>query len=226
MPIPANPEAIRGGLSLVKSLGLDLFREPELIDKIVPANVSGKLADQGEAWTRPALQDFTDKAWGDLTDTEKRHIAGHFAWANQMPPDSYGDLKLPHHRASDGAVVLQGVAASWVRVDQTDGIDAAAVKAHLRAHYHAFGLQAPDERAAPAPAPKAGRVLSAKNLERLKQAAALIGDCIAEEEAEGDDMGDMGMAASTPTMKAPTPEAIRAAVAEAFTETVGQRGGA
>jgi hypothetical protein len=78
----------------------------------VPKNVSDEKASEATAWSKPSLTDFTDKAWEDLSDTEKRHIAGHFAWSKDNPPESFGDLKLPHHRAQDGAVVWSGVKAA------------------------------------------------------------------------------------------------------------------
>jgi len=112
--------------------------------RTVPANVSTRLAPKGTAWTAPALKDFTSKAWSALSDTEKWHIAGYFAWSDEMPPAAYGSLKLPHHRPSDGAVVFRGVVAAAGRLDQTEGIDVAAVKAHLRSHYRAFGEDIPD----------------------------------------------------------------------------------
>lgn len=113
---------------------------------VVPANVSTEKADEGTKWSKPSLSDFTDKGWVDLDEQEKTHIAGHFAWAKEMPPDTFGDLKLPHHRASDGAVVIAGVEAAAARLDQADlGDDEDKVKAHLEAHYHAFGKKAPWE---------------------------------------------------------------------------------
>jgi enoyl-CoA hydratase/carnithine racemase len=115
---------------------------------VVPSNISDTKAPDSEAWNAPALEDFTSKAWTDLTVKEKDDIAGHYAWADEMPPSAFGDLKFPHHRASDGAVVLAGVEAAAARLDQAQGIDTAAVKAHLEAHYHQFDKKAPWEPAA------------------------------------------------------------------------------
>ena len=80
-------------------------RMPEVVNGVAPKDVSREKAPEGEPWEAPALSDFTDKQWEQLSDAEKRRIAGHFAWAASMPPDRYSDLKLPHHRPSGGAVV-------------------------------------------------------------------------------------------------------------------------
>jgi phage head maturation protease len=116
-----------------------------LVRGVVPDNISTVKADEGTTWKAPALKDFTKKAWGDLTDTEKSDIAGHFAWAAEDPPDTFGDLKLPHHQASDGKVVWDGVSNAGDRIDQTDipSGDLDKVKEHLAAHYKQFGKTAP-----------------------------------------------------------------------------------
>jgi len=112
---------------------------------VVPTNVSTSLAPEEEEWSKPTLSDFTDKPFGDLTDAEKRKIAGHFAWCLTVPPNSFGECKLPHHRASDGKVVFRGLAAATGRLNQTDvGDDMDAVKRHLRAHYRAFEKDIPE----------------------------------------------------------------------------------
>lgn len=117
---------------------------------VVPKDVSEKLAPKDTPWSKPTLADFTDKSWTDLSDDEKRHIAGHYAWAKENPPDTFGDLSLPHHRASDGAVVFKGVAAAAGRLDQASipSSDIGAVKAHLRHHYAQFDEDPPDSIAA------------------------------------------------------------------------------
>jgi HK97 family phage prohead protease len=121
---------------------------------VSPQDVSREKAPEGEAWEAPTLSDFTSTPWDELSDAEKRRIAGHYAWAAMMPPETFGDLKLPHHRPSDGAVVWRGVAnaaarlwgtgsvrtgASYLR-PQTDIPDAdiPKVQAHLGSHYRQF----------------------------------------------------------------------------------------
>lgn len=115
---------------------------------VVPPDVSDKLAPKDTPWEAPTLSDFTDKAWSDLTDDEKRHIAGHYAWAREMPPATFGDLKLPHHRPSDGAVVWRGVANCAARLSQTDipEADVPKVQAELGKHYKQFGETPPWEQ--------------------------------------------------------------------------------
>ncbi|HEY8415330.1 MAG TPA: HK97 family phage prohead protease, partial [Thermaerobacter sp.] len=101
VPVPANPDA------------LALAAKGLFVEKgVVPGDVSREKAPEDTSWSAPTLSDFTDEAWDDLSVDEKRRIAGHFAWAASMPPENFGDLKLPHHRPSDGAVVWRGVAAA------------------------------------------------------------------------------------------------------------------
>lgn len=143
-------------------------------EKMVPPNVSSEMCPMDEAWSAPSLSDFTDQSWGDLTDAQKRRIAGHFAWAAGMPPETYGDMKLPHHRASDGYVNFRGVAAAAGRMNQSSipSGDMAAVKAHLRRHYAQFDQPAPDslKDAEDVVVSKRGRVLSAANEAELRLA--------------------------------------------------------
>ncbi len=115
---------------------------------VVPRDVSEKLAPKDTPWSALTLADFTDQGWDSLSDGEKRHIAGHFAWAAQMPPASFGDLKLGHHRPSDGAVVFRGVTAALARLDQTKlpAGDASKVRAHLERHEAKFEKQKDDNK--------------------------------------------------------------------------------
>jgi ATP-dependent protease ClpP protease subunit len=116
-----------------------------IINGVVPPNVSTEKADEDVEWSAPALKDFTDQSWNDLTDQEKRHIAGYYAWAKENPADHFGDLKMPHHQASDGKVVWRGVANAAARLNQADipAEDKAKVQFHLGEHYKAFGKTAP-----------------------------------------------------------------------------------
>ena len=117
--------------------------------RVVPDNVSTEIdEDRRTEWARPTLSEFTDELWGDLSDEERDKIAGHFTWAPEMPPESFSSLSLPHHRASDGKVVWRGLTAAAARLDQTDVPDSAlsAIRAHLGAHYEAFGETPPWDR--------------------------------------------------------------------------------
>ena len=213
VPIPANPQALmeaRGAKidlaplrewaeTIIKGLP-DSEPDPAAVADedlsvkgVVPSNISTALAAESAAWARPTLMDFTDKGWGDLTDAERRSIAEHFAWASELPPASFGSLKLPHHNPSDGKVNWEGLVLAIGRLGQTQMPDAdlAPVKAHLTAHYRAFKpdgeLPASLKAAASDQAPevlvlhddppqveKAGRVLSAANETALRGAVTAI----------------------------------------------------
>jgi HK97 family phage prohead protease len=122
---------------------------------VIPQDVSDRLADEDTPWEAPALSDFTDRSWDELSDAEKRRIAGHYAWSRTMPPETFGDLKLPHHRPSDGAVVWRGVAAAMAAllgarggVDIPDA-DRRRVYNHLARHYRQFDREPPEFDSAP-----------------------------------------------------------------------------
>jgi len=160
VPIPANQgvgPAVGRALTFDEAcdLGLDMrlvsvkgLMFSETVG-YVPHNASEKKAPVKTAWSKPALKDFTDKEWDSLSDVEKKHIAGHFAWAKGALPEHFEDLKLPHHRASDGAAVWSGVkAAMGALMDERGGVDVEgdrkAVYDHLAAHYKEFGKEAPE----------------------------------------------------------------------------------
>lgn len=147
-----------GSLFIVNSVAHDLSkfrRRPFSVagltvrNGVVPEDVSEKTAPEDEPWEAPALSDFTDKRWDELSDAEKRRIAGHYAWAADMPPETFGDLKLPHHRPSDGAVVWRGVAAAMAALMGARGgvdipkEDRRRVYNHLARHYEQFDREPP-----------------------------------------------------------------------------------
>lgn len=145
------------GRLVINGVAVDLsrFQHPpkvltvvqQIRNGVVPDDVSREKAPEDTPWEAPDLEDFTDKSWDELSDQEKRRIAGHYAWAAEMPPSKFGDLKLPHHRPSDGAVVWAGVVAAAQRLDQADipSEDLPRVRDHLASHYHQFGRRAPWE---------------------------------------------------------------------------------
>ncbi|WP_084413194.1 head maturation protease, ClpP-related [Desulfovirgula thermocuniculi] len=148
--------SLEGGYLVINGQRFDLRRYrnapkfnfvPKIMAGVVPKDVSREKAPEDEPWEAPALSDFTDKSWDELSDNEKRRIAGHFAWAAAMPPEKYGDLKLPHHRPKDGAVVWHGVANAAARLPQTDipDEDVPKVQNHLGSHYRQFGRTPPWE---------------------------------------------------------------------------------
>lgn len=117
--------------------------------RVVPDNISTAIVeDRQEAWSKPRLEEFTSEAFDELSDEERDRIAGHFTWSPTMPPETFSELALPHHRASDGKVVWRGLVAASSRLDQTDLPASAlnAVRAHLAEHYEAFGETAPWDR--------------------------------------------------------------------------------
>lgn len=120
---------------------------PQIKNGVIPKDVSRETAPEDTPWEAPDLEDFTDRSWEELSDAEKRRIAGHYAWTPEMPPERFTDLKLPHHRPSDGAVVWNGVVAAAQRLDQTDipAGDVAGVRDHLASHYRQFGKKPPWE---------------------------------------------------------------------------------
>jgi HK97 family phage prohead protease len=126
-----------------------------------PATVASKAAvpyrdtgmDVEGEWRAPTLADFTDDVWADLTDAEKTRIANHFAWAEQLPPENYGQLKLPHHRpgrSGVGPAVWRGVAAAMAALlgarggVQIPDADRRGVYNHLARHYEQFEKEPPN----------------------------------------------------------------------------------
>lgn len=101
----------------------------------VPKNPAGSgIAPDSTGWKKPALSDFTDKQWSDLSDVEKSRIASHFAFNDGN--DSFGALHLPHHDPKTGDAVPAAVRNALARLSQTQGLGDSkdAVQAHLDAH--------------------------------------------------------------------------------------------
>ncbi len=164
-----------------------------------PATVASKAAvpykdtgaaDEGAEWSAPTLKDFTTEMWDDLSDAEKTRIASHFAWQASSPPETFGDLKLPHHQAGTsgvGKAVWRGVAAAMAAllgarggVSIPDG-DRKAVYNHLAKHYAQWDKEVPDFKFFECATAlrnvidlKEGRVLSSSNLEKLKNALSVL----------------------------------------------------
>ncbi len=117
-----------------------------------PGNVSSEQAPESTAWRGPTLSDFTSESFDSLSAAQRSKIARHFAWAEKMPPESFGQLKLPHHRARDGWIVLRGVnAAMGALLGARGGVaipdgDRRSVYNHLAAHIRAFDREPPEFR--------------------------------------------------------------------------------
>lgn len=205
VPVPANAQALAAAsadgidTAILKEWAeqtLKTLEESEDTEKgVSPKDVSTSKADEGMAWSAPSLKDFTDKTWGDLSASEKRNIAGHYAWAAQMPPDAFGSLKLPHHETKSGSVVWRGVVAAIARMNQAQipSADMGAVKAHLRRHYKAFRPDAdtPDalKSLAPFDADEVGWAAYSKAVERAQKRA---GDTPLDDETLANLLEDYG----------------------------------
>lgn len=123
-------------------LSLDRFK---VKNGVSPDDVSRELAPEDQEWQKPTLSDFTDKSWDELTDQEKKDVAGHYAWAAEMPPAIFGDLKFPHHDPKSHKVVWQGVVQCAARLNQADvpSADIPKIQSHLSSHYEQFGRTPP-----------------------------------------------------------------------------------
>ncbi len=148
--IGACSDADGCGVGLQKSNAEDMI-EKELVEMgVVPKHPWRYGKDENAAWEKPRLQDFTNKAWDELSDEEKKSIAGHFAWAPENPPERFTDLKLPHHRPKDHAVIWNGVRAAMAALKgarggvQIPNEDVPRVYAHLAAHYREFDKTPPE----------------------------------------------------------------------------------
>jgi len=169
----------------------------------VPYKDTG-IADEGEEWSAPRLTDFTEQSWDDLSESERRRIAAHYAWVVSMPPEKFTDCKLPHHKAEKtgvGKVVWRGCAAAMGAlmgarggVDIPEG-DVEAVYKHLARHYEQFDKVPPEMKLVRwsylsrlmLPELKEGRVLSARNLERLKNALEVLEEILLAAEPPDDE---------------------------------------
>jgi len=101
----------------------------------VPKNPADYKKTTG-SWIKPALKDFTEKLWDDLSETEKGKIRSCFA---VVTGETFGDCHLPHHEP-DGTLNANGVRNALARFDQTQGLGNAstAAKAHLESHLAEF----------------------------------------------------------------------------------------
>jgi HK97 family phage prohead protease len=145
-------------------------------------------ADEGLAWKKPNLGDFTDKQWDDLDDAERRRITAHYAWSANSPAEKFEDLKLPHHLAKKsgvGPAVWNGVrSAMSVLMGGMGGVEIPEGERkptynHLAKHYPAWEKEPPDfklvslaflTREIAVPGDFAVGCLLANDLERLDRA--------------------------------------------------------
>jgi len=79
-------------------------------------------ADDRE-WNSPNLEDFTDKSWSDMSDSEKEAVGRHFLISKSgFPAENFGDLALPVVEP-DGTLNLNALSNAKARVGQVSGID-------------------------------------------------------------------------------------------------------
>ncbi len=136
-----------------KITGIAFVRQPAIkgtsvTKQIVAFSTPSHPWDYGKSdkpWSKPALKDFTDKQWSELSNTEKRDIAGHYAYSANMPPVSFGDLKFPHHEPKTHNVNWGAVTNAMARLNQASISDAdkKAVYRHLSSHYKEFDKEPP-----------------------------------------------------------------------------------
>lgn len=176
------------------------------VKMVIPYKNEGQ-APESEPWERPNLQDFTNETFDSLPLSEKRRIAAHFAWSANNPPETFGDLKLPHHRPSKtgvGPAVWAGVRAAMAALMGARGgadipeNDRRPVYDHLARHYREFDKEPPEFHAVEcahyavklgqlAPELKVGRVLSKANIEKIRTAIQVLQDLLALAEPPDED---------------------------------------
>ena len=122
------------------------------VKAVVPFKDTGK-ADDADPWKAPTLSSFTSESFGDLSSGEKRRIANHYTFSEQLPPENFGMVKLPHHRAATagvGPAILRGVfAAMGALLGARGGVDIPSadrkgVYNHLVKHYRQYDREPPD----------------------------------------------------------------------------------
>jgi len=74
-------------------------------------------------WNSPNLEDFTDKSWSDMSNSEKEAVGRHFLISKSgFPAENYSDLALPVVEP-DGTLNLNALSNAKARVGQVSGID-------------------------------------------------------------------------------------------------------
>ena len=113
-PVPMNPDALRENairqalshmdpeLRRFALMSLYFDAAGTIAQAVIPYKDTGK--SSLTTWSAPLMSDFTDKKWSDLSDSERNRIAEHYTWSAHMPPQAFGDLKLPHHDPSKSGV--------------------------------------------------------------------------------------------------------------------------
>ncbi len=117
-------------------------------NRLIPEDVSIEMAPVEERWVDLTSDDFK---FDQLDEEQRALVAGWFAFARDIPPASFEDLKLAHHRAADGYVNLEGVQISMEELlsGEGDGADIPeedrrGAYDHLAAHLEQYGVEIPE----------------------------------------------------------------------------------
>jgi len=149
----------------------------------------------------PVLSDFTEKEWSDLDDGEKIRISEHYGWSGKEIPSAFEDLQFPHHipsKSGIGLAIWDGVNAAMTALMKDSGksltdSDKQGVYNHLAKHFSQFGKESPSWHVVEfanltslltIEEFKVGRVLSERNLARLKDAISVLTDVLLEAEPQ------------------------------------------
>jgi HK97 family phage prohead protease len=161
--------------------------------------------DSATEWEDPSQESLVAGDFNNLPDSERKRVAEHFAWSTNWPPVEFGDLKFAHHKpmlSEVGPAVWGGVLAAMKDLMGNADVpynDRKAVYAHLARHYTQFGKTAPDflivemshsvHRVGDIEPvlEKSGRVLSARNIEKLKNALAVLQEILLTAEPPDDE---------------------------------------
>lgn len=155
-----NEQRIRDAVADLQDVLRELETElPRDDDKTaLPFRDTGTAAEETE-WQSPTLADFTTATFSELGTGERQRLAAHYAFSANSPPETFGDLKLPHHRPGKtgvGPAIWRGVAAAMGAllgarggVDIPDA-DRRAVYNHLSGHYRQYDREPPEFKSADA----------------------------------------------------------------------------
>jgi hypothetical protein len=158
VPVPANQGVGAAGRALTldeaRALGIDTEgmrikgMQFATLRGSVPGVSSAKKAANNAAWKTPKYEDYSDRAWADLNADEKAAIASHFAYCkSDITNGAFEDFMFPHHRASDGAVVFNGLKSAMQALlanTELPESDRKAAYDHLAEHYKLFEKKAPE----------------------------------------------------------------------------------
>lgn len=116
--------------------------------RLIPEDISTEMAPPEEPWEDLTEESFEFEA---LDEEQRAQVAGFYAYSSEIPPSSFDQLKLGHHRREDGYVSLQGTQLSMEELltGAGEGADVPAEERrgaydHLAAHLEAFEVDIPE----------------------------------------------------------------------------------